>query len=116
MAATKKTDTPADEKTNSGTPAPESTDSADTALAAAAGISEGEVKALRDEAGLNQLAGHDMDIHAWQVSPAGKTWAEGEKDREKKYKDEEKSYKEQFEKDGLRPAEQKYAEAVSKAE
>lgn len=104
----------ADEKTNPGTPSPEATESSDTSLAKNAGISEGDVHALRDDAGLNQLPGHESDIHAWSQSPAGKAYAEGEKDREKQYKAEEKAYKEQFSKDGLTEAEAKYKEAVEK--
>lgn len=88
-------------------------ETSDTQVAEEAGITEGEMHALRDDAGLNQLAGHDMDIHAWSESPQGKEWAEGEDDRVKKYEEEEKAYEEQFEKDGLREAEAKYAEVVN---
>lgn len=103
-----------DSDRNPGTADAAATATADTALAEAAGISEGDVKALRDDAGLDQMAGHEGDIHAWAISPAGKAWAEGEKDREKAAKDEAKAYDEQFEKDDLREAEAKYKEAVSK--
>lgn len=102
-------------ETNSGTPSPESTDTADTALAKAAGITEGEVKALRDDAGLNQSAGHESDIHAWAASPAGKAFKDGEDDRKKAAKDEEKAYKDSLNKDGLDEAAVKYREAVDKA-
>lgn len=101
--------------TNPGTPSPEATASADVTVAAAAGISEGDVKALRDDAGLNQSAGHSSDIHAWAITPAGKEFAKGEKDRQAKAKEEEKSYSEALNKDGVNEAEAKYIEAVNKA-
>lgn len=100
---------------NTGTPNPESTDTADVHVARAAGISEGDVKALRDEAGLNQSAGHEMDLHAWASTEAGKQFAKEASEREKKEKEFEKSYSESFNKDGLNKAEVKYREAVEKA-
>lgn len=100
--------------TNVGTPDPAATDTADTATARAAGISEGDVKALRDDAGLNQLPGHEANVHAWENSPAGKAWLKGEKDREKAAKNEAKQYEEQVNDDGLSEADAKYREVVSK--
>jgi hypothetical protein len=102
-----------DKDTNPGTPDVEP--SADVQLAEKAGITEGEVKALRDEAGLNQSAGHNMDIHAYAVSAQGKEYAEGEKDRQEAYKAEEKAAKDALDKDGLNEFEAKYMEAVDKA-
>lgn len=113
MAANTKSD---DEKTNPGTPSAEATASADVAVANAAGITEGEVKALRDDAGVNQSAGHESDIHAWAVSEAGKKFAkETAKENEKAVKEEEKRYKDSLSKDGLDEAAVKYREAVDKA-
>lgn len=102
-------------ETNAGTPSSEAYQSADLAVAEAAGISEGDVKALRDDAGLNQSAGHESDIHAWAITEAGKEFAKGEKDRVKEAEAEAKSYSDYLNKDGLNKAEAAYAEAVSKA-
>jgi hypothetical protein len=112
MAETKKQDE--GQKTNPGTPDAESTDTADTAAAKAAGLTEGDIKALRDDAGLNQTAGHTGDILQWEQSPAGEEFKKGEKDRQKAAKEEEKRYSEQFNKDGLTEAEAKYVEVVNK--
>lgn len=100
------------EETNPGTPRTEATDTADVAVAKKNGISEGAVKALRDDAGVNALAGHAADIHAWSLSDEGKEYAKGEKDREKAYKAETEAYDKQFDKQGLSPADKAYAEAV----
>jgi hypothetical protein len=106
----------ADNDTNTGTPSAEAYASADLNVAEGAGISEGDVKALRDEAGLNQSAGHEMDIHAWATTEAGKQFAKSEKDRQKAAEDEEKSYKDALSgDDNLNAAEKAYREAVDKA-
>lgn len=99
-------------ETNPGTPDTEAYGSSDGALAEAAGITEGEVHALRDDAGLNQLAGHDADVHAWSLTEAGKKFSKEEADRKKAAKTEEKAYSEQTDKNGRTEAEAKYAEAV----
>lgn len=104
-----------DETRNTGTPDPGAFDSADSAVGEASGLSEGEVKALRDDAGLNQLAGNEANTLAWETTPAGKEFLKGEKDRVKKYKEEAKAYDEATNKDGLTEAEAKYREAVDKA-
>lgn len=103
-------------KTNPGTPDPNTFASADVQVANAAGLSEGEVKALRDDAGVNQLPGNEANTLSWQATAAGKEYLDGEKDRQKKYKDEAKAYDEQTNKDGLTEAEAKYKEAVDKAQ
>lgn len=105
MAAPKK-----DDDKNPGTA--EVAASADTALADKAGISEGEVKALRDDAGLNQSPGHEANVHAYALSPAGKEWAEGEKDRQKAYEAEEKRYAEEAKQSKVSDASAKYREAA----
>jgi hypothetical protein len=101
--------TPDEQKTNPGTPDRGTFTTADTAVADAAGLSEGEVKALRDNAGLNQLAGNEANTLAWESTPAGQEFLKGEN------KDEAKEYEESREKDSLSPAEVKYREAVDKA-
>lgn len=104
-----------DEKTNPGTPDASATNTPDTQVAEKAGITEGEVKRLRNEAGLNQLAGNEANTSAWEASPEGQEYLKGEKDRQKKYEDEAKKYDEQTDKDGLTKAEAEYKEVVDKA-
>jgi hypothetical protein len=114
MAETSK---PKDEQndTNPGTPDPSATASADVYVAEKAGLSEGDIKALRDDAGLNQSAGHDMDIHSWEATPAGQEFVKGERDRVKATEAEAKAFDAQTNKDGLNEFEAKYADAVKKA-
>lgn len=100
------------QKTNTGTPSREAYATADVQAAEAAGVSEGEIKALRDEAGVNQSAGHMADIHAWSQSEAGKAFKDSEKDRIKREKEVAKARSEATNKDGLTDAESKYIEAV----
>lgn len=107
--------TPDSEKTNPGTPDANAYATADTAVAEAAGITEGEVKALRDDAGVNQLAGNEANTLSWESTPAGQEFLKGEKDRVKKYEDEAKAYEKSTDKGGLTEAEAKYKEAVDKA-
>lgn len=75
------------------------------------GLSEGEVKALRDDAGLNQLAGHGGDLLAWEKSPAGKEFKDGEKDRVSANKAEAKAYEAQKDSEASK-ATDKYTEAL----
>ena len=56
--------------------------SGDDAAAERAGMSEGELRALRDDAGINLLPGHEGTVHQWENSPEGKEWLEGAKKRE----------------------------------
>lgn len=100
--------------TNTGTPSSEAFASADVQAAEAAGITEGEIKALRDDAGVNQSAGHESDIHAWAQSTAGKAFKDSEKERKDAAKAEEKAYGEALNKAGLDEAAAKYREAVDK--
>ena len=100
------------EATNTGTASKEAFASSDLALAEKAGVSEGEVKALRDDAGLNQHAGHEADLHAWSLTEAGKKFAKDAGDREKAEKEAAKKQSEHLNKDGLTKAEAKYREAV----
>lgn len=97
---------------NVGTPDPNATTSADVQAAEAAGITEGEFKALRDEAGLNQSAGHMANIGSWEASAQGQEWLEGEDDRVKANEEEAEKYDEQTNDDGLTEAEAAYFEAV----
>jgi colicin import membrane protein len=89
--------------------------SAEVQAAEEAEMTEGEVKALRADAGLDQLAGHEANVHAWEQSEAGQRFLEGEDDRLKQYEEEEKAYAEQTDDDGLNEAEARYFEAVNKA-
>ena len=86
--------------------------SADVQNAADLGVSEGDIKALRDNAGLNQSAGHEANVHAWESSAAGKAFKDGEKDRQKALKDEAKSISEQTDDDNLDKGAAVYVEAV----
>lgn len=106
---------PDDQKTNPGTPDAGAMSSADSVVADKAGLTEGEVKALRYEAGLNQLAGNEANTLSWESSPAGQEFLKGEKDRQKEAKDEAAAYNKATNKDGLTEAEAKYAEVTSKA-
>jgi hypothetical protein len=117
-SSTKSTNSPAAQKTQeveAGTDTAASASSAETQVAAALGVSEGEVKALRYEAGLDQLAGHEANVHAWEASAQGQEFLKTEKDREKAQKDEDKATDEQTDKDGLDEGAAKYQEALAKA-
>jgi hypothetical protein len=94
---------------------PSVTDNPDSVVAREAGLTEGDVKALRDDANLNASAGHMANIDVWAASPAGKADAEAEKDRVKAEKDALKQYQEQVNDEGLSPAVVKYQEVVGKA-
>ena len=86
--------------------------SPDVQAADKAGVSEGDIKALRDESGLNQSAGHEANVAAWEASDEGKAFLATEKDRNKEAKAGAKeaadSAKEQSE------SEKAYTEAVGK--
>lgn len=88
---------------------------ADVQAADAAGISEGEVKALRADAGLNELAGHQANITVWANSDAGKQFLADEKDRVKESEESAKKAHAPLDTDkDLSEAEKKYVETVSK--
>lgn len=91
------------------------TDTAETQMGEAVGLTEGEVKALRHDAGLNQLAGNQANTLAWAASREGREFAKTAKEREKAAKEEEKAYKAQFDSDGLTESEKAYIEASKKA-
>lgn len=91
------------------------TPSDEVQVAVANDISEGEVKALRSDAGLDQLAGHEANVHAWEASAAGKEFLKGEKDRQKAIAEEAKARQAATNKDGLTESEAKYVEAINKA-
>lgn len=88
--------------------------SAEVQVAEQQGISEGEVKALRDDAGLDQSAGHEANVHAWESSASGQQFLKDEGKRQKAIKEEAKTVDEQTDKDGLDPAAAKYIEVVTK--
>lgn len=92
---------------------PES-ESPEVQAAASAKVSEGEVHGLRQEAGLNQLPGHEANVFSWEQSEQGKKFV---KDAAKKVKEDEEAAKataKSLDKDGLSEAEKKYRETVSK--
>jgi hypothetical protein len=89
--------------------------SAEVQVAGALGISEGEVKALRDDAGLDLLAGHEANVHAYEASAVGQEWLKGAKEREKAEQDEAKRIDALTNDDGVDPGAEKYQEALEKA-
>lgn len=112
MADTKK-DKPAEgtnQKDNSpDTDAPQS-GRQDATVAEAAGITEGELKALRSDAGLNQSAGHEANVLAWEASPAGQQFLAQEKERQEQVKRENKEAEESAKQ--VDEATEKYRNAV----
>jgi hypothetical protein len=60
------------------TPAPAT---GDAAVAEKANITEGELHALRDNAGVDQLPGHEANVLAYELSPEGKQFIKDEKER-----------------------------------
>lgn len=88
--------------------------STDSAAGAKAGLSEGEVKALRDDAGMNALPGSEPNVLAWEQTDAGKQFLKEEKERVKKDEAAAKATAESLTKDGYTEAEKKYREALSK--
>lgn len=89
-----------------------SSDAAD--VANDAGLSEGEYRALRDDAGVNQSAGLDDNTVVWEASPAGKVFLKGEGDRQKAIKAEAKALDEATNEDGLDEKAVAYVEAMGK--
>lgn len=73
---------------------------------------EGAVRALRDDAGRNQLAGHEPQVGTWEASEDGKKFLADEKDRVKKDEEAAKAAADSLNKDGLNEADQKYAEVT----
>jgi hypothetical protein len=90
------------------------TPSTDAQAAAKAGVTEGEVKALRDDAGLNTLPGHEANVLAWEVSEDGKKFVKESKEAAKQAEADAKKTRESLDKDGLSEPEKKYREALSK--
>lgn len=93
----------------------ETTGSAEVQVAEDQGISEGEVKQLRYEAGLDQLPGHEANVHAWEASEGGKKFLEDEGDRQKAIEEEAKSFDDQSDQDGLDEGAAKYQEVLGKS-
>lgn len=89
-------------------------DSADEQAAEALGVGEGEIRALRDDAGVNQSAGFAHTL-TWEASEGGKAYLADEDKRQKAIKDEVKANKDATDDDGLNEAERKYVEALDKA-
>jgi len=118
LASTDEEDTTSQTNDQGQTPGqvdPGATDNPDSAAAKEAGITEGDVKGLRDDANLNASAGHQANIDVWAASPAGKKWAEGEDERVQAEEQAEEAYQEQVNDDGLSPAVVEYQEAVGVA-
>lgn len=78
----------------------------------AEGLPEGEVRALRADAGLDQSAGHEANVHAWEQSPAGQAFLAEEGDRQKAIKEEGKTLQALTNDDNLDEGAAKYVEAV----
>lgn len=74
-------------------------------------LQEAEVRTLRQDAGLNQLAGHEANVLAWEKSPAGKAFLDSEKDRQKEIKEEGKRLSALTNDDNLDEGAVKYVEA-----
>lgn len=110
MAA--KDDTKNAQKDEDTTRTSEAFSSDDANVADAAGITEAEFKALRSNAGLNQLAGHEANVHAWEASPDGQAWlADEDKRQEQVKKENEEAEKASDEAD---EAMQAYNDAIDK--
>lgn len=90
-----------------------STASPDVQAAERGGISEGELHALRDDAGVNLSAGHGANLATWETSEAGKEWIKGAKDRDKEAKEGAERAHADVDKDGKTEADKKYEEVVS---
>lgn len=88
-------------------------DSPDVQAAAAAGISEGEVKALRDDAGVNFSAGHQANIQTWEASEQGQEFLKAQKERNKEAEEGVKKAHADLDKEGLSEADKKFAETVA---
>lgn len=74
---------------------------------------EGELRALRQDAGLNQLPGHGAHILSWEASEQGKEFLKGEKDRNKEAEEGAKKAHDGLDKDNdLSEPEKKYREAL----
>lgn len=73
---------------------------------------EGAVRALRDDAGRNQLAGSEPQVGIWEASEDGKQFLADEKDRVKKDTEAAKAAAESLDKDGLSEADKKYTEVT----
>lgn len=76
-----------------------------------AGLSEGELKALRDDAGMNQLPGNEANTLTWEQSEAGKAFVKEANAQAKKDAEAAKETHKDL-KDDFSPAEQKYREAL----
>lgn len=75
-------------------------------------LGEADVRTLRHDAGLDQLAGHEANVLAWQESDAGQAFLADEKDRQKEIKEEGKRLSELTNKDNLDEGAAKYVEVV----
>ena len=109
MAETKKDEKPEQTSGNA-----DATASQDAQVAAKAGISEGEVKALRDDAGLNQLPGSEANVLAWEQTEDGQKFIKDSKKAAKDAEESAKKTRESVDKDGLTEADKKYREALIK--
>ena len=87
-------------------------DKAQTAQDKAVSYDEGTLRALRDDAGLNQSSGHESDVLQWEQSPDGQRFLDEEGDRLKFVKAEAKALADEANDDCVDPASVKYVEAV----
>ena len=87
-------------------------ESPEVQAADAADLSEGDLHALRDDAGFNALPGHSASLPAWESSAQGKEFLKGEKERTKAAEEAAKAAHESLTDEGLSEAEKKYVETV----
>jgi hypothetical protein len=59
---------------------------AESQVAEAAGLTEGELRAIRSDTGDHFSAGHEGVVKVWEASVDGQTWLAGEKEREAEIK------------------------------
>lgn len=107
-------ETKANEKDQAAAAKASTNDAADTANDL--GLTEGEYRALRDDAGVNQSAGLDDNVVVWEASPAGKVFLEGEADRQKAVEIEAKALNDATDDDGLDEKAAKYVEVMGKGD
>ena len=84
----------------------------DVEAAERADVSEGDIKALRDDAGLVRLPGNEGNVKVWEASEAGKAFLKGEAERVKQAEAAAKAAHADLDKDGLSEADKKYEETV----
>lgn len=85
----------------------------DARVAAAAGLTEGELRELRSNAAVNLLAGHESNVLAWESTQEGQVFLRSEDDRKKAIEAEVKAVEESSQE--VEENQRKYDEAVKSA-